>query len=187
MFQGRAVLIDAQRSLLLVIDFQERLLPVIHEHEALLANVTWLIRAARTIGVPVAAVEQYPRGLGSTVKGVRELLADDAVVSKVHFSAVAARCLGSLPGIDRAQIVLVGTETHVCLLQTALELLEEGKEVYVAADAVGSRRVADRDLALARMRQEGVRIVTREMVVFEWLREAATPLFRHVSKTFLRG
>jgi len=83
--------------------------------------------------------------------------------------------------------VLVGTETHVCLLQTALELLEEGKEVYVVADAVGSRRVADRDLALARMRQEGARIVSREMVVFEWLAEAATPLFRDVSKALLRG
>jgi len=181
------VLIDAQRSLLLVIDFQERLLPVIHEHEHLLANVTWLIRVAQKIGVPVAAVEQYPQGLGRTVKGVRELLPDGAVAPKVHFSAVAAQCLANLPGADRAQIVLVGTETHVCLLQTALELLEEGKEVYVVADAVGSRRVADRDLALARMRQEGARIVTREMVVFEWLAEAATPLFRDVSKAFLRG
>ncbi len=181
------MLIDAQRSLLLVIDFQERLLPVIHEHERLLANVTWLIRAARKIGVPAAAVEQYPQGLGRTVKDVRELMADGAVAPKVHFSAVAARCLGRLPGADRAQIVLVGTETHVCLLQTALELLAEGKEVFVVADAVGSRREADRDLALARMRQEGARIVTREMVVFEWLREAATPLFRDVSKAFLRG
>jgi nicotinamidase-related amidase len=181
------VLIDAQRSLLLVIDFQERLLPVIHEHEQLLANVTWLIRAAQKIGVPVAAVEQYPKGLGRTVKGVRELLPDGAVAQKVHFSAVAAQCLGNLPGAERAQLVLVGTETHVCLLQTALELLEEGKEVYVVADAVGSRRVADRDVALARMRQEGARIVTREMVVFEWLVEAATPLFRDVSKALLRG
>jgi nicotinamidase-related amidase len=181
------VLIDAQRSLLLVIDFQERLLPVIHEHEQLLANVTWLIRAAQKIGVPVAAVEQYPKGLGRTVKGVREFLPDGAVAQKVHFSAVAAQCLGHLPGAERAQIVLVGTETHVCLLQTALELLEEGKEVYVVADAVGSRRVADRDVALARMRQEGARIVTREMVVFEWLVEAATPLFRDVSKALLRG
>jgi nicotinamidase-related amidase len=181
------VLIDARRSLLLVIDFQERLLPVIHEHERLLANVTWLVRAAQKIGIPVAAVEQYPKGLGRTVKGVRELLPDGAVAPKVHFSAIAAQCFANLPGADRAQIVLVGTETHVCLLQTALELLEEGKEVYVVADAVGSRRVADRDLALARMRQEGVRIVTREMVVFEWLAEAATPLFRDVSKAFLRG
>jgi nicotinamidase-related amidase len=179
-------MIDVHRSQLLVIDLQEKLLPVIDGNQRVLANVIWLIRAARKIGVPVAAVEQYPKGLGRTVKGVRELLPDGAVAQKVRFSAVAAQCLVNLPGSDRAQIVLVGTETHVCLLQTALELLEEGKEVYVVADAVGSRRAADRDLALARMRQEGARIVSREMVVFEWLGEAATPLFREVSKGFLR-
>ena len=95
--------------------------------------------------------------------------------------------LGALPGSDRAQVVLIGIEAHVCLLQTALELIEEGKEVFVVADAVGSRHAHDRDLALARMRQEGARIVSREMVAFEWLREAATPLFRDVHREFLRG
>jgi nicotinamidase-related amidase len=82
--------------------------------------------------------------------------------------------------------VLIGVETHVCLLQTALELILEGRNVYVVADAVGSRHAADRDCALARMRQEGVRIVSREMVVFEWLGEAGTPLFRALSREFLR-
>ncbi len=181
------MLIDARRSQLLVVDVQERLLPAIHEHERLLANVIWMMRAAQMIGVPVAAIEQYPKGLGRTVKGVRELLPDGAVAQKAHFSAVAAQCLANLPGADRAQVVLVGIEAHVCLMQTALELLEEGKKVYVVADAVSSRRAADRDLALARMRQEGARIVSREMVVFEWLGEAGTPLFRSVSREFLRG
>jgi nicotinamidase-related amidase len=181
------VLIDIQRSQLLVIDLQEKLLPAIHEHERLLTNVIWLIRAAQKVGVPVAAVEQYPKGLGRAVPEVRDLLPDGAIAQKVRFSAVAAQCLSSLPGSDRAQIVLAGIETHVCLLQTALELLEEGKEIYVVADAVGSRQAADRDLALARMRQEGARIVSREMVVFEWLGEAGTPLFRTVNKEFLRG
>ena len=83
--------------------------------------------------------------------------------------------------------MLIGIEAHVCLLQTALELIEEGKEVFVVADAVGSRREQDRDLALARMRQEGARIVSREMVAFEWLGEAATPLFREIHREFLRG
>jgi nicotinamidase-related amidase len=181
------VLIDAPRSQLLVIDLQDRLLPAIHDHEHLLRNVLWLIRAAQKIGVPVAAVEQYPKGLGRTVNGVRELLPDGALAAKLRFSAVAAECLPPLPGSERPQVVLVGIETHVCLLQTALELVEEGKEVYVVADAVGSRHVEDRDCALARMRQEGARIVTREMVVFEWLAEAGTPLFRAVSREFLRG
>jgi len=181
--------LDRSRAAILIVDVQDRLTPAMPP-DALARVVKYgraLIETGKALGLPVLATEQYPKGLGRTVKGVRELLPDGAVAQKTHFSAVAAQCLGNLPGADRAQIVLVGTETHVCLLQTALELLEEGKEVYVVADAVGSRRVADRDVALARMRQEGARIVTREMVVFEWLAEAATPLFRDVSKAFLRG
>ncbi len=181
------MLIDARRSQLLVIDLQERLLPAIHDSERVVANVLWMVRVAQKIGVPVAAVEQYAKGLGRIVPAIRDLLPEGSIAPKNHFSCVAAQCLAALPGSDRTQIVLIGTETHVCLLQTALELLEEGKEVFVVADAVGSRRDADRDLALARMRQEGARIVSREMVVFEWLGEAATPLFREINREFLRG
>ena len=180
------MLIDADRSLLLVIDLQEKLLPAIHDHERVAADVLWLVRAAQRIGVPVAATEQYPRGLGRTAKAIRDLLPEDAVATKNHFSCVAAQCLGALPGADRPQVVIAGAEAHVCVLQTALELLEEGKEIYVVADGVGSRRPADRDFALSRMRQEGARIVTREMVVFEWLGEAGTALFKDVSKAFLK-
>ena len=178
------MLIDAHRSQLLVVDLQERVVPAIHDHERVVANVVWMVRVAQKIGVPVAAVEQYAQGLGATVQAVRDLLPPDAIAPKDHF---AAQCLAGLPGSDRAQIVLIGIEAHVCLMQTALELLEAGKEIFVVADAVGSRRESDRDLALARMRQEGARIVSREMVVFEWLARAATPLFREVSRDFLRG
>lgn len=181
------MLIDAHRSQLLVIDLQERVLPAIHDHERVVANVVWMVRVARKIGVPVAAVEQYAKGLGRTAKAVRDLVPDAAIAAKTRFSCVAAGCLGALPGSDRAQVVLIGIEAHVCLLQTALELIEEGREVFVVADAVGSRREQDRDLALARMRQEGARIVSREMVAFEWLGEAATPLFREINTEFLRG
>jgi nicotinamidase-related amidase len=180
------MLIDAHRSLLLVLDVQEKLLPAIHDHQRVIANVAWLIRAARTFDIPVAATEQYPKGLGRTAAAVRALLPEGAIATKNHFSCVAAQCLPGLPGADRPQIVIAGVEAHVCVLQTALELVEEGKEVYVAADCVGSRREADCELALARMRQEGVRIVSREMVVFEWLGEAGTPLFKEVSKEFLK-
>ena len=180
------MIIDRDRSLLLVLDLQVKMLPAIHDHEQVLANVVWLVRAAQKVGVPVAATEQYAKGLGPAAPEVRALLPDGAIGSKTQFSCVAAECLAGLPGADRAQVILVGVEAHVCLLQTALELLEEGKEVYVVADGVGSRRVFDRDVAINRMRQEGVRIVTREMVVFEWLGEADTPLFRAVSKEFFR-
>lgn len=172
--------------MLLVIDLQTKLVPALADHEMLLTNALWLLRAAQKIGVPVAASEQYPKGLGPLVPAIRHLLPASAVASKHHFSCVAAQCLPALPGNDRAQVVVTGAEAHVCVLQTALELLEDGKEVYVVADAVGSRRAHDRAVALTRMRDEGVRVVTREMVVFEWLGEAGTPLFREVSKEFLR-
>jgi nicotinamidase-related amidase len=180
------MLIDAPRSLLLVIDMQEKVLPAISDHERLTAGVTSLVRAARRLGVPVAATEHCGKALGPTVVDIRSLLPADAVGAKSHFSAVAAKCLPALPGADRAQVVVAGIEAHVALLQTALELMEDGKEVYVVADCVGSRRDADRDLALARVRQEGVRIVSREMVVCEWLGEAGTPLWKEISRDFLR-
>jgi len=180
------MLIDAPRSLLLVVDMQEKFLPAISDHEQLIANVTWLVKVAQRLGVPVAATEHCAKSLGPTVAVVRTLLPADAIGAKSHFSAVAAKCLAALPGADRAQVVVAGIEAHASLLQTALELMEEGKEVYVVADCVGSRRDADRDLALARVRQEGVRIVSREMVVSEWLGEAGTPLWKEVSRDFLR-
>jgi nicotinamidase-related amidase len=181
------MLIDAQRSMLLVVDLQERMVPAIPGHEEVIANAAWLVRVAQKLGVPVAATEQYAKGLGATVAPLRTLLPDDAIAGKTRFSCVAAKCLAPLPGNERPQVVVVGVEAHVCLMQTALELLEEGKEVYVVADCVASRRAFDRDVALDRLRQEGARIVTREMVAFEWLGEAATPLFREVSREFFNS
>jgi nicotinamidase-related amidase len=180
------MLIDAERSQLLLIDLQEKMMPAIVDEAVIVANCRWLVEAAQMIGVPVAAIEQYPRGLGPLVPAIGELLAPGAVAAKTRFSSVAANCLTQLPGSDRAQVVVAGVEAHVCVLQTVLDLYQEGKEVFVVADCVSSRRASDRDLALARMRQEGVRIVSREMVVFEWLGEAGTPLFKAVSKAFLK-
>ena len=179
------MLIDAERSALLVIDLQTKMVPALAHQEQVVANVVWLIRIAQRIGVPVAGTEQYPKGLGPLVPAIRKLIPASAIAAKNHFSAVSAECLANLPGHDRAQVVVVGAEAHVCVLQTSLELLEDGKEVYVVADAIASRRPEDRDVALTRMRDEGIRVVTREMVAFEWLGEAATPLFREINKEFL--
>jgi nicotinamidase-related amidase len=180
------VLIDAERSVLLVIDLQTKLVPVLADAEQLVANVVWLMQIAQRLAVPVAGTEQYAKGLGPLVPKVRKLLPAAAVAAKNHFSAVASQSLAILPGLDRAQVVVVGAEAHVCVLQTSLELLEDGKEVYVVADAVGARHSRDRDIALARMRDEGIRVVTREMVAFEWLAEAGTPLFREINQAFFK-
>ncbi len=180
------MLIDANRSVLLVIDLQVKLVPALSVPDEVVAQVEWLVQVAQKIGVPVAATEHHPRGLGSLVPQIRTLLPDDAVAAKENFSCVAAQCLPGLPGHDRAQIVISGAETHVCVLQTALDLIQDGREVFVVADAVGSRRAYDRDMALLRMREEGVRIITREMAAFEWLAQADATLFREVNRQFLR-
>jgi nicotinamidase-related amidase len=180
------MLIHAERSQLLLVDLQQRMLPAIADGEAVVANCVRLLGAAQALGVPVAALEQYPKGLGPLVAAVAECLPASATAAKLRFSGVAAGCLANLPGSDRPQIVIAGVEAHVCVLQTALDLYHEGKDVFVVADCTGSRRPADRDLALARLRHEGVRIVSREMVVFEWLAEAGTARFRAVSKAFLK-
>lgn len=181
------MLIDAQDSCLLVVDVQERLVPAIHDGERVVRNTAWLMQIARELAVPVLMSEQYPRGLGHTVTELRGLVPADEVMEKIHFSCAAApECMPRIAATGRSQVVVAGIEAHVCVLQTALGLVAGGHQVYVVADAVSSRRAEDVELALARMRADGVRIVCREMVAFEWLHRAGTDPFRDVSRRFLR-
>lgn len=180
------MLLDRDNSSLLLIDVQDRLLGTIHEWQRLLDRLVWLVRAAQRLQIPLLVSEQYPKGLGPTHVALRSLVPDGAVVDKVHFSCVAAGCFDGMNGAERRQQVICGIESHVCVLQTALDLRQPVHEVFVVGDAVGSRNPADRDLALARLRGQGVEIVSREMVVFEWLRRAGTEEFKAISSEFLR-
>jgi nicotinamidase-related amidase len=180
------MLIDAHRSTLLVVDVQGKLVPAIAGWQDLLDQVIWLIRLARRLQVPVLACEQYPQGLGPTHAAVEAELPPSCVASKLHFSAVAGGCHALDQTGGSAQYVVCGMESHVCVLQTVLELLANGKQVFVVEEAVGSRRDSDKALALARMRDARASIVSREMVAFEWLRRADSALFREVSRDFLR-
>lgn len=180
------MLIDAKRSALLLIDLQERMLPAIANAGEVLANACWLVDVARAVDVPLMASEQYPQGLGATVDTLRNRLRPEEIASKLHFSCLGGPCLEDLPGFARRQVVVAGAETHVCVLQTVLDMLQSGKQVFVVEEAVGSRHAADKRLALDRMRQAGAVVVSREMVAFEWLRVAGNDLFRHISKTYIR-
>lgn len=179
-------LLRADRSMLLVVDVQARLVPAIHEGAAVVRRVVWLVRLAQALGIPVAATEQYPQGLGPTVPEVATLLPAGAIGSKVEFSCAAAGCLDVLPGADRPQVVVAGIEAHVCVLQSAFGLAAQGREVFVVADAVGSRDPANRALALERMGRSGIGIVSGEMAGFEWLERAGTERFRALSREYLR-
>jgi nicotinamidase-related amidase len=180
------MLISTDRSVLLLIDLQERLYPAIHEGAQVLEHNLWLTRLAQRLAVPVICAEQYPQGLGATLPALRELLPDSAVVEKIHFSAVPEGKIFNAPGGNRAQFIVTGTEAHVCVQQTVLDLLDSGRRVFVVDEAVGSRRPRDKALALDRMRHHGADIVSCEMVAFEWLRQAGTDRFRQISHDFIR-
>lgn len=170
-------LLDRSRSLLLLVDLQGRLMPAIDQAEEVLGNAVRLLSAASLLEVPVVITEQYPRGLGPTVP---ELAGQGTLIEKMTFSSCSA------PGFaeaiaDAGQIVVAGTEAHICVAQTVLGLLEQGRQVLVVSDAVGSRRPQSKATALDRLARHGADIVTTEMVLFEWVGTAADPRFKAIS------
>ncbi len=167
----------AEAGALLVVDFQEKLLPAIDGAEALLENTLRLARGAGLLGVPTFATEQYPRGLGPTVNPLASLIPDRP--AKTTFHALGAP--GIVEGLRRLgvrHVTLAGIEAHVCVAQTALELLQLGYAVQVAADAVGSRFAVDREFALRRLERAGAVVTTTEAILFEWIGDAADPRFK---------
>ncbi|MCC9622511.1 hydrolase [Thalassospira sp. MA62] len=178
------MLMDATRSSLLIIDVQEKLYPACQDPQGTIDACCFLVKCANRMDVPVIVTEQYPKGLGHTASAILDLLPDtDNVIPKVAFSAIPAEGFVEkiAEGTGRDQVIVAGMETHVCVLQTVLELLERGRDVYVVADAVTSRRADDKIFGLERMRDAGAKIVTRESVMFEWLRVAGTPAFKELS------
>lgn len=170
-----ALLLDRAASTLVAIDLQERMLGAIEGAEAVLAEAQRLIAAAELLDVPVLFTEQNPARLGATIAR----LGARAALKKMHFNACAEP--GFLRAIDTGRTaVLIGCEAHVCVLQTALGLIAQGRAVAVVADAVGSRRGTSRRAALDRLARAGAQIVTTEMVIFEWLRDARHECFREV-------
>ncbi len=176
------MLIQSENSLLLVIDVQERLSPAIGEAPRLTANILKLLKAAKRLNLPVLATEQYPRGLGRTLEEVKPLIPDGAVLEKIHFSAMAEPGFKErLRAMGRDQIVVLGMEAHICVLQTTLELRAAGYEIFAVEDAMGSRDRRNTDLAVDRMRAAGVQAVSTEMVIFEWMRRADMDCFKELS------
>ncbi|AVO42780.1 isochorismatase family protein [Simplicispira suum] len=193
------MLLDASECQLVLVDYQERLMPVIHDASATLANALRLARLAQLMDVPVWGTEQNPSRLGPNDAQLRALCKD--TLAKMHFSA-AEEGLGewlrppakppagnarSLPkhlqkaaqqAPERNAIVIAGCEAHVCLLQTALGLLEDEFEVWVVTDACSSRTERNRDAAYDRLAGAGAELVTTEMVAFEWLASCENPVFR---------
>ena len=166
---------------LLVVDVQERLLPAIADGPQVVWNVRRLIDGARILGLPVVATEQYPQGLGPTVSELAQRLGP--VPAKLTFSCGGCpELFEDLRGRGIYKILVCGTEAHVCVQQTVLDLLADGWRVYVAADAVGSRFDVDRRTALARMDSAGATLTTTEAALFEWCEIAGSPEFKQISQ-----
>ena len=172
------ILIRAQDSVLVIIDMQERLVPAMQAPARTIRNTKTLLAAAGEVEVPVIMTEQYPKGLGATVP---ELAAvpGATVLSKMHFSCMEDDGFAAaFRGLGRRQAVIAGMEAHICVVQTAASLIEDGYEVFVVSDATASRTLESEQACIARLNASGVGIVTTEMVVFEWLGKAGTPAFK---------
>lgn len=167
-----------ERSVLLIVDLQARLMPAIADGETVVANALRLARAAQAMGIPVFATEQNPDGLGPNVSEIKALAG--ATLVKQYFDATREVAWADFLPRDRTDVVVAGCEAHVCVLQTVMGLRRAGAPVRLVRDAIGSRTMANRDAAAHRAEMRGAELVSTEMVIFEWLATAQHPQFREV-------
>jgi len=170
-------------AILVMIDCQERLMPAMKDQEELEESVCKLVNGIRTLDVPVLVTQQYTKGLGLTVTDIAEALGEFSPIEKTDFSAAGE--IGFLEALNessKTSIILCGIETHVCVAQTALTLLELGYDVFLVEDAVSSRNKTDKKTAIKRMEQAGARPVTVEAVLFELLGTAKAAEFKEISR-----
>lgn len=172
--------IDPARCALVLVDYQARLMPAIHEGEAAVAAAVKLADVARELGIPVVGTEQNPGGLGPNVEAIRQRSA--ATIPKMSFDACTDGLVDSLRKHERAvsEVVIAGCEAHVCLMQTSLGLLRAGFALWVVEDACGSRFPRDKQVAMERLQRAGATLVTAEMVAFEWLQSCRHERFKPV-------
>lgn len=179
---GAPAMLATDNTVLVLIDFQERLFPAMHDKEKLLQSVLKLIRGAKVLGVPIILTEQYPKGLGPTVPEIKELLPGIKPVEKVSFDCCdEAAFVTSLESLKRKQVLIAGIEAHICVYQTAMALLRSGYQVQVVGDCISSRDPEDRLVSLFRMGAGGISPTTLEMALFELLKVARGDKFKEIS------
>lgn len=172
-------MINRHRCVVVVVDLQDKLLDKIKVAKTVVQNTAKAVQAADILGAPVLWTEQYPKGLGPTTKAIAQVMKDREPMAKTAFGCMGdAGFTSALNALGRTQLLITGVETHVCILQTALGALQEGFEVFVAADAVASRSKEQHKAGLDRMKHAGVEVVTLEMALFEMLGEAGSPEFK---------
>ena len=176
-------MLNRNEAVLIFIDVQGRLHEAMDGKEELDANLARMIECAKLLEIPVLCTEQIPEKLGTTNEPFRSLLDGASVIAKSAFSCCGEpRFMEQLERLGRRQSILIGIETHICVYQTAIDLLESGGEVFVVADAVASRKLENKELALQAMRDAGAKVIPAETALFALLRDAADPCFKELLK-----
>jgi nicotinamidase-related amidase len=171
------------RTIALVIDFQERLFPFIYENEKLLKNVPILIEGLKALSMQIFVTEQYVKGLGPTVVPIAQALGDIRRIEKMSFSCCdEPRLMEGIAVTGKENVIIVGIESHVCVLQTVIDLIRNGYHPIVVEDCISSRRENDKRIAIERMKKEGAIMTTYESVLFELLRYSGTEQFKVISR-----
>ena len=182
-FKCNPLILDKNKTALLIIDIQEKILAVMQNPELVETNTVKLIKGFKILGSPIFITEQYPKGLGPTQKDILNELGNTIALQKMSFSGIGAENLFSkLKDRNIQQVVVAGIEAHVCVQQTVLDLLENNFQVNLAADAVSSRHKIDYETAINRMRSHSAEITTTESILFEMLRVCDTDEFKQISK-----
>ena len=167
----------------LVIDIQERLYPHIHEHEAIARNTGILVKGMKVLGVPVLVTQQYTRGLGPTIPGLLDLIKGFPVIEKTAFSCCdEPEFIRALAETHKQFILIAGIESHICVLQTVIDLVERGYQPVLVEDCVSSRKANDKSISVRRMRKEGAIVTSYESILFELCRFSGTDEFKSISK-----
>ena len=176
-------MLDIQKCCLVVVDVQGKLAQSMYAREGLFKNIQILIKAAKILNIPTIWCQQCPEALGPTVPRIAQLLTDNEPINKAAFSCCGEERFSSkLKGLSRQQVLLCGIEAHVCIYQTAVDLLRKGFLVEVIADAVSSRALENKQFAITRMQAEGVSVTSVEMALFELLRTAEHPKFKQIAR-----
>lgn len=176
-------ILDRKKTALLIIDIQEKILPVMLNPETVVENTIKLIEGMKVLGIPVYFTEQYPKGLGTTIPSIKAALENAEAAQKMSFSCCGAGDLfNEFKTNNISQIVVCGIESHVCIQQTVMDLLANGFQVDLPADAVSSRKEIDYKTALTRMSSLGAELTTTESILFELLVICGTPEFKSISK-----
>lgn len=177
------MLMHAKDCCLLVIDVQAKLNPVMFDPDRAPGGAAKLLKGAALLDVPALVTEQYPKGVGGTVEDLQDLIPAGCPIEKNSFSCLAEEAFAEkFEDLNRPQVVIAGIEAHVCVLQTALGLLDQGFDVFVVEDATASRTRENHRAGLERIRDAGGWVVTVEMVLFEWLKYSGTPEFKEISQ-----